>query len=394
MPGFIYYMHDGPRTFRFELSGNLAGAEVGKLAQAWRTASSTLDGKTLAVDVTFLTSVDEKGRDLLFTWWRDVGARFVANSPRSQSLVESITGLPYAAPGAAVGPTFDPRFTSGSFRAVLLALSFAATMLFPIKAFASELKRPTLDAWDQYLLTANAQMANRAKTNFLWTDESPDRLRRVRSGEVVVSPLIHGPTAVSGGLIHHWIGAAFIPGARLDDVIGVVRNYDRYPEFYKPSVVGSRTLSRKDTEDRFSVVMVEKAMFMQRALDSDYQSRFVEVGPTRWYSIARTTRVQEMAEQRLIPEGEGSGYVWRLCTMSRYEERVGGVYIEIEVMALSRPIPATIHWLVDPIVRRVSRASLSNTLEQTREATAAAVKSAGALSASRVTSLRVRAANE
>jgi hypothetical protein len=394
MPGFIYYMHDGPHTFRFELSGDLAGLEVGKLAQAWRTASSTLDGKTLAVDVTFLNSIDEKGRDLLFTWWRDVGARFVANSPRSQTLVESITGLPYAAPGAAVGPTFEPRFTSGSLRAVLLTLTFAATMVFPAKAFASELKRPALDAWDQYLLTANAQMADRATANFLWTEESPDRLRRVSAGEVVVAPLIHAPIAVPGGLIHHWIGAAFIAGARLDDVIGVVRDYDRYPEFYKPSVIGSRTLSRNDSEDRFSVVVVDKAMFMHRALDSDYQSRFVEVNPAKWYSIARTTRVQEMAEQRLIPEGEGSGYIWRLCTMSRYEERAGGVYIEIEVMALSRPIPATLHWLVDPIVRRVSRASLSSSLEQTREATAAAVKSAGALSASRVTSLRVRAANE
>src|ERR1700732_4491794 len=94
MSGLIFYMHDGPSTFRFELSGNLAGSEVAKLDQAWRTASSTVIGKVLAVDLTFLRSADEKGRDLLVRWWR-AGAHFVANSALSRTLVESITGTPY-----------------------------------------------------------------------------------------------------------------------------------------------------------------------------------------------------------------------------------------------------------------------------------------------------------
>lgn len=138
MAGFMFYMHDGPTTFRFELSGSLAGDEVNKLDQAWKTASSTFDGKVLAVDVTFLSSVDQKGRDLLLRWWR-VGARLIANSAASQALVESITGDQYLSPGSTVGPTFDPRFTAGSLRAVFVAAVVALSLLFPVTASATSL---------------------------------------------------------------------------------------------------------------------------------------------------------------------------------------------------------------------------------------------------------------
>ncbi len=136
MSGLIFYMHDGPSTFRFELSGSLAGAEVAKLEQAWRTALSTLDGKTLAVDVTFVNSMDEKGRELLTRWWH-AGARFVANSQGSREIVESITGSPYQV-DAAVGPTFEPRFVAASMRAALVALLLSVTLLFPVTASAAD----------------------------------------------------------------------------------------------------------------------------------------------------------------------------------------------------------------------------------------------------------------
>jgi hypothetical protein len=267
----------------------------------------------------------------------------------------------------------------------MLRPSMAAALLL-FAAFPSrgaELKKETLDAWAQYLTTANAGMVERASGHFLWVDESADRLGRVRNGEVLVAPLGHTPRAVPAGLIHHWIGAAFIPGARIDDVMAVVRNYNRYTQFYKPSVIEARTLSQKALEDRFDVVLVNQAMFMKHALDSEYQSRFVRVDDNKWYSVAETTRVQERSDDGPIPDGEGSGYIWRLCTMARYQERDGGVYFETEAIALSRPIPMALHWVVDPIVRRVSRTSLTTSLEQTRDATGIVVKTEAALSASR-----------
>jgi hypothetical protein len=271
--------------------------------------------------------------------------------------------------------------------AVILAAFFGFEA---VPSRAAALKQETVDAWDRYIHAANARLQDRAaQGQFLWIDESPERLGRVHAGDVVVSPMNRSPEAVPSGLIHHWIGGTFVPGARIDDVIAVVRDYDRYRQYYKPSVIDARTISRKAEEDRFSVVVIDKAMFMKRALDSEYQSRFVEVDGRKWYSIAQTTRIQELVDRRPVPEGEGSGYIWRLCTISRYEERDGGVYIETEAMALSRPIPVTLHWVVDPIVRRISRSSLTISLEQTRDATGSSIRQASALPESkRVTALR------
>jgi hypothetical protein len=42
--------------------------------------------------------------------------------------------------------------------------------------------------------------------------------------------------------------------------------------------------------------------------------------------------------------------------------------MEVEVIGLSRDIPASLRWLVEPIVRHVSRASLSTSLQQTENA--------------------------
>jgi hypothetical protein len=66
--------------------------------------------------------------------------------------------------------------------------------------------------------------------------------------------------------------------------------------------------------------------------------------------------------------GEGSGLIWRLFSIARYAQRDGGVYVELEAIALSRDIPPTFRWLIEPIVRRVSRGSLLTSLQQTENA--------------------------
>jgi len=45
-----------------------------------------------------------------------------------------------------------------------------------------------------------------------------------------------------------------------------------------------------------------------------------------------------------------------------------GVYLEIEGIVLSRGIPSSLRWLVNPVVNRLAVASMSSTLRQTREA--------------------------
>src|SRR5271165_5705135 len=128
-------------------------------------------------------------------------------------------------------------------RRVLIRLTCVSFLLAPPSSYATELKEQTLDAWDTYIQAANSQMREREQGSFLWVDEAPDRLQSVRAGKILVSPVgQHIPKPVPSGLIHHWMGAAFIPGVRLTEVLSVVRDYDHYKEFYKPNVVESKSL--------------------------------------------------------------------------------------------------------------------------------------------------------
>jgi hypothetical protein len=209
---------------------------------------------------------------------------------------------------------------------------------------------------------------------FLWVEEAPDRFARVRAGEVIVSPVgPQNPKEVPHGLVHDWIGAAFIPHATLADVLQVVRDYARYKELYKPTVADSKMIAAGEAKDLFSMLLVYKSLFLKTALDTDYESSYVHLDDRRGYSISRATRIREIEEygapaQHALLAGEGSGVIWRLFSIARYLERDGGVYIEVEAIGLSRDIPASLRWLAEPIVRRVSRGSLSTSLRQTENA--------------------------
>jgi hypothetical protein len=104
-----------------------------------------------------------------------------------------------------------------------------------------------------------------------------------------------------------------------------------------------------------------------------YESHDIEVDAHRGASIAEATQVREFqnyghAGEHLLPPETGSGFVWRLRSITRFEERDGGVYLELEVMALTRDIPASLRWLVGPTVNRLSINSLTCTLRQARDA--------------------------
>lgn len=203
---------------------------------------------------------------------------------------------------------------NGRFR-VFGSAALGSTLMAALNA--AKLKQVTLSAWDQYVRSADAAMQDRLRpgNQFLWADEAPDRRRHLRAGEILVKEAgEHNPTKVPSGLIHHWVGAVFVPNA---------------------------TLSK--------------------------------AGSQKWYGITTAVRVQEVEDHshpsaHTLPFGQGSGYVRRSHSITRYEEGDGGVYIEIEAMALSREIPGAIRWVVDPIVRRFSKESLVTSLRQAQDA--------------------------
>ena len=246
----------------------------------------------------------------------------------------------------------------------------------PMVSTVVELKPETAAAWEQYIGTVDRRLkaTSAADGRFLWIDEAPGRVESVQRGEVLVSQIRTDATKVGPhGLIHDWIGGMFVANATMADALAVARDYERYPDWYGPTVDQASLLGRSSHEDRFKIRYVRTALFVTVVLDAEYETRYYQVDSTRWYSISRSLRIREIhdygrANDRRIPADDGGGYLSRIYSVSRYEQRDNGVYIEQENIALSRGIPASLRWMIEPVVRRLSRDLLTKTLQQTQAA--------------------------
>ena len=242
-----------------------------------------------------------------------------------------------------------------------------------IASKAAELHPDTLKAWNEYIDGQNSRTLKSSRAMFLWSDQSPDRMRLLREGRILITPVGENPRSVPHGLIHHWLGAGFLPNTRLDSVLAVVRDYGKYKDFYAPNVVDSRLLQEGETGDAFSLRMLNKALLSKFALDVEFEDSYTRVDKRRWYSVAYSTSIREIEDyggsaQRELPEDRGNGFIWRLYNVSRLEERDGGVYVELETIALSRDVPVALQWLVHSIIRRASRGSMLVSIQKTQEA--------------------------
>jgi len=252
---------------------------------------------------------------------------------------------------------------------VLVALCFSSF------GAAATLKTESKEAWDAYLQQATAAMQARIQpgAHFLWLDDEPDRVEHVRTIGPYIVPLGHIPRHVPSGLIHDWLGAGFIPNVTIADVLQIVRDYDHYADVYHPGVIDSKLRSTDGIKDVFFLRFANKSVVAKTALDSEGEATYTRLDEHRWYAFSNTIHITEIDKlgtpgQHTLPEDQGTGYIWRLSSITRLEERDGGVYAELEALALSRDIPAAFRLVVSPIVRRVSRDSLATSLHQTKVA--------------------------
>src|SRR5271165_411365 len=122
--------------------------------------------------------------------------------------------------------------------------------------YGAELNQEAIKSWDEYLQSAETQMKERLQGGkpFLWAQEQQCRMALLSEGQIPVEPVTPtGRIEITGAIIHHWVGAVFIPGITPDRVVEILDEYDRYHEFYKPTVVSSRLLAREGPERQFSM---------------------------------------------------------------------------------------------------------------------------------------------
>lgn len=237
-------------------------------------------------------------------------------------------------------------------------------------AFAADLKPSTVAAFDRYIQQAEQRL--NARKTFLWADESPDRSRRVRNGEVAVEPTAAKPVIeITDGLVHDWVGAVFVPGVSLAATLEHVEDYDHARTHHR-EVMDSRIISHRGNDFLVYMRLIKKKVITV-VLDSEHDIHYFPIDATHCRSQSRTVKIAEVdnpgkRDEREMPSGTGHGFLWRLDTYWRFQERDGGTWIECQAISLTRDIPTGLGWLIEPIIRSLPRESLENTLRETATA--------------------------
>ena len=151
----------------------------------------------------------------------------------------------------------------------------------------------------------------------------------------------------------------------------MIQDYDNHANVYKPEVIASKLVSRHNNDFEIYLRLLKKKIITV-ILDTNHSVHYRPLGHTRWLCRSYTTRIAEVEkpgkpEEKVLPADEGYGFLWRLYSYWRFEQRDGGVYLECRAISLTRDVPSGLGWIVDPIIRKLPKESLVHTLECTRE---------------------------
>jgi len=263
-----------------------------------------------------------------------------------------------------------------------LLLTIAAILFTSSPGQAVDLKPETNAALSRYVQLSEQRLQNDLQSGpFLWPDGLPIQQReevyeRLKQGEVVtqrLGTLERGASIpVPGGLIHHWMGVVFIPGANLKQTLALLQGYDQHSRIYAPRVLRSKLIQRNG--DDFKVFLrLRETKIVTVVLDTEYDVHYDRLDSTRAYSRSYSTRVAEVEGagqpgEHEKPVGDDSGFLWRLNSYWRFWEHDEGLYVQLEAISLTRDIPDGLGWLIRPFVTSIPRESLAFTLNHTREA--------------------------
>lgn len=275
-----------------------------------------------------------------------------------------------------------PKLRSITTLAFLLLLgipSLAATNIMGV-----DLEPRTLEAFNHYVQVTEARIDKEVSRPgaFLYLEGLPEPRRSevrasLRRGDIYMEPLEtrdgSGSTIEApDGLIHHWIGAVFIPGVSLHQVLNLVQDYDRHQDIYQPEVVRSR-LVRHDGNDFQIFYRLREKKVITVTLNTNHDVLYFPIDATHCRSRSIATRIAEVEDadspgEREMPVGHDGGFLWRMDSYWRFEEQDGGVYVEVESVSLTRDIPLGLGWMLKPFVTSIPRESLLMTLGSTRSA--------------------------
>ncbi len=262
--------------------------------------------------------------------------------------------------------------------ACLLNARIAAGQLIP----TAQLKPETLEAWAEYERLTEKRIASElgSDARFLVQDflsaSGAARCRQtLAAGGVFITKMETRdgegkPIAVPNGMIHHWLGSIFLPGVGLADLLKWVQNYDQHAKYFE-EVERSRLLNRQ--ADVFRIFLrLRRQKLITVYYNSEHVVEYRLHENIRASSKSYATKIAELENpgtprEREKPQGGDSGFLWRLNSYWRFEQKDGGVVVSCESVSLSRKIPRGFDWLIKGYVESVPKESLANTLTSIRE---------------------------
>ncbi len=268
-------------------------------------------------------------------------------------------------------------------RVMRLSQFFCLFVILQVQpAAALDLKQPTREAFDHYvtLTEQNIDKEESSPATFLYIDQLSEKERadaraQLQKGEVVIHRrATHDADKiidVPHGMIHHWVGTVFVPGVSLQSALTLLQDYNQHSKVYAPTVERSKLLERKGSDFKIYYRLRQKKV-VTVVMDAYYDVHYGPVEKGHSTSRSRSTKIQEISnagaqDEKAGAPDDGNGFMWRLNTYWRYQEKDGGLYIQCEAVSLSRDIPAGLGWMIRSYVESVPRESLLFTLGRTKD---------------------------
>lgn len=243
---------------------------------------------------------------------------------------------PGAANTVAVGLTSLANFLIADrwvFTAPATATFAAVLLVLPAPAAAAELKQATIHSWNRHVAMVESSL---------------DAAVVARVGAAPEGRSVD----IAGGTIHEWRGAVVIPGITVEALVDALET----PGLPPPSedVLEARVLEKHDHSLRV-YLKFERSAIVTVTYDSVHDVTFTRSAPGLAASRSVATFIREDG-------GADRGFLWRLNSYWRYEQRGPDVVITMLSLSLSRDVPTLVKPVASPLIASIGRESMVRTL--------------------------------
>lgn len=223
-------------------------------------------------------------------------------------------------------------------RRIVIAGALATATAIP--ASAAELKPETLAAWNRYVRDTESRL------------QDPQRPMTVRINEPEGET--HG---VPGGRIHRWRAATLVRGTTVEAMVSALMNPGTPPP--QDDVLEARVLQRSNNSLKVYLKLVRRTI-MTVTYHTEHEMTFERHGPGLASSRSVATRIAET-------DGRDRGFLWKLNSYWRYVQVGDAVRVELQSVSLSREVPVVLKPVAGPVISRIARESVINTLTALRD---------------------------